>query len=158
MFAPCNCQSVILKTRFSDWYLVHALGLIGWMPRNHIDQWSLIPVIAWRCHYESLLESSRNHDDVIKMETLPRYWPFVREFTGPRWIPHTKAMWQFLDAMWHHQGQAIIWTKYGVLMIRALGTKFSEVWIDIEHFHTRKWNWNCRLQTVGHFFGLDASV
>ena len=32
------------------------------------------------------------HDDVMKWGHFPRYWPFVREFTGPRWIPHTKAM------------------------------------------------------------------
>ena len=31
------------------------------------------------------------HDDVIKWKHFPRYWPFVREFTGPRWIPRTKA-------------------------------------------------------------------
>ena len=31
------------------------------------------------------------HDDVIKWKHFPRYWPFVREFTGHRWIPLTKA-------------------------------------------------------------------
>ena len=42
------------------------------------------------------------HDDVIEWNHFPRYWPFVRgrEFTGPRWIPHTKAsdaeLWWFL--------------------------------------------------------------
>ena len=42
------------------------------------------------------------HDDVIKWKHSPLYWPFVRcgEFTGPRWIPHTKAsdaeLWCFL--------------------------------------------------------------
>ena len=40
------------------------------------------------------------HDGVIKWRHFPRYWPFVREFTGPRWIPHTKAsdaeLWCFL--------------------------------------------------------------
>ena len=39
-------------------------------------------------------------DDVIKWNHFPRYWPFVREFTGPRWIPRTKAsdaeLWCFL--------------------------------------------------------------
>ena len=32
-----------------------------------------------------------NHDDVIKWKHFPRNWPFVGEFTGHRWIPHTKA-------------------------------------------------------------------
>ena len=40
------------------------------------------------------------HDDVIKWKHFPRYWPFVREFAGPRTIPHTKAsdaeLWCFL--------------------------------------------------------------
>ena len=31
------------------------------------------------------------NDDVIKWKLLPRYWPFVWEFTGHRWIPLTKA-------------------------------------------------------------------
>ena len=30
---------------------------------------------------------SKRHDDVIKWKHFPRYWPFVREFTGHRWIP-----------------------------------------------------------------------
>ena len=38
------------------------------------------------------------HEDVIKWKHFPRYCPF--EFTGPRWIPHTKAsdaeLWWFL--------------------------------------------------------------
>ena len=28
-----------------------------------------------------------DHDNVIKREHFPRYWPFVWEFTGHRWIP-----------------------------------------------------------------------
>ena len=32
-----------------------------------------------------------SNDDVIKWKYFPRYWPFVREFTGHRWIPRTKA-------------------------------------------------------------------
>ena len=30
------------------------------------------------------------HDDVIKWKNFPRNWPFVREFTGHRWILLTK--------------------------------------------------------------------
>ena len=32
-----------------------------------------------------------NHDEVIKWKHFPRYWPYVWEFTGLRWIPRTKA-------------------------------------------------------------------
>ena len=40
------------------------------------------------------------YDDVIKWKHFPRNWPFVRKFTGPRWISRTKAsdaeLWCFL--------------------------------------------------------------
>ena len=40
------------------------------------------------------------HDDVIKWKHSPRYCQLCGEFTGPRWIPHTKAsdaeLWCFL--------------------------------------------------------------
>ena len=42
----------------------------------------------------------KHHDDVIKWKHFPRYWLFVGEFTGHRWIPLTKAsdteLWNFL--------------------------------------------------------------
>ena len=31
------------------------------------------------------------HDDVIKWKYFLHYWPFVRGFTGHRWIPRTKT-------------------------------------------------------------------
>ena len=40
------------------------------------------------------------HDDVIKWKHFLRHWPLCGEFTGDRWIPHTKAsdaeLWCFL--------------------------------------------------------------
>ena len=39
----------------------------------------------------------RIHDDVIKWKHFPRYWPFVREFTGHRWIPRRKQVTQNFD-------------------------------------------------------------
>ena len=43
-------------------------------------------------------------DDVIKWKHFPRYWSFVREFTGDRWNPRTKAsdaeLWCFLWSAW----------------------------------------------------------
>ena len=32
-----------------------------------------------------------SHDDVIKWKHFPRYWPFVREIPGHRWLPLTMA-------------------------------------------------------------------
>ena len=47
--------------------------------------------------------------------------------------------------------QAIIWTNAGLLLIGPLGTNFSEILIEIQHFHSRKCIWKCRLQNGGHF-------
>ena len=38
--------------------------------------------------------------------------------------------------------QAIIWTNAGVLLIRPLGTNFSEILISIEAFSLKKMHWN----------------
>ena len=43
--------------------------------------------------------------------------------------------------------QAIIWTNAGILLIRPLGTNFSEILNKIDTFHSRK----CCLRNVGHF-------
>ena len=37
------------------------------------------------------------HDDVIKWQHFPRYWSFVGESIGDRWIPLTKPMTQSFD-------------------------------------------------------------
>ena len=46
------------------------------------------------------LWKKHSHDDVIKWNHFPRYWPFVRVFTGHRWIPLTQTidaeLWCFL--------------------------------------------------------------
>ena len=41
--------------------------------------------------------------------------------------------------------QAIIWTNAGILLIRALGTNFSEILSEI-HLHSRKCMWKYRLR------------
>ena len=44
------------------------------------------------------------HDDVIKWNHFPRYWPFVSGIHRSRWIPRTKAsdaeLWCFLWSAW----------------------------------------------------------
>ena len=59
----------------------------------------------WLTKTYTLLHFCWSHDDVIKWKHFPRYWPFVRGFTGHRWIPRTKAsdakLWCFLwSAPW----------------------------------------------------------
>ena len=46
----------------------------------------LCPITIHHCS-----EQKRMAWCVIKWRHFPRYWPFVREFAGPRWIPRTKA-------------------------------------------------------------------
>ena len=47
--------------------------------------------------------------------------------------------------------QAIIWTNAGILLIRTLGTNFSEILNVIHAFHSRKCIWKCRLRNAIHF-------
>ena len=42
--------------------------------------------------------------------------------------------------------QAIIWTNAGILLIRTLGTNFSEILGKIHSLHSRKCIWKCRLR------------
>ena len=41
--------------------------------------------------------------------------------------------------------QAIIWTNAGILLIRPLGTNFSEILIGIQTFSFKKMRWKCCL-------------
>ena len=52
--------------------------------------------------------------------------------------------------------QAIIWTIDGILLIRPVGTNFSDISIEILAFHSRKYVWKCRLRNGGHF--VSASM
>ena len=49
------------------------------------------------------------------------------------------------------QCQTIIWTNAGILLIKTLGTSFSEILSKIQIFHWRKCIWKCRLQNHAHF-------
>ena len=64
------------------------------------------------------------HDDIIKSKHFPRYWPFVGESTGHRWIRLRKAsdvdLWFFLSAPGQMVEQTIetpvIWVAIDVIM------------------------------------------
>ena len=53
------------------------------------------------------------------------------------------------------QCQAIIWTNAGILLIRPLGTNFSEIWIEMRTFSLKKIHWKCRWRNVVHFFSAS---
>ena len=46
---------------------------------------------------------------------------------------------------------AIIWNNAGILLIGPLGINLSEILIEIQTFHWRKYIWKCCLWNVGHF-------
>ena len=63
------------------------------IPLVYIDQQHRVPQ-STRGIILSLLGHIRSwqvHDDVIQWRHYPRYWPFVREFAGPRRIPLARA-------------------------------------------------------------------
>ena len=47
--------------------------------------------------------------------------------------------------------RTIIWTNAVLLSIGPLGTNFSEILINIQNFHSRKFIWKYRLRKDGHF-------
>ena len=50
--------------------------------------------------------------------------------------------------------QAIILTNAGILLIRILGTKFSEILSDIRTFWLKKYIWKCHLQNGLYFVSV----
>ena len=46
---------------------------------------------------------------------------------------------------------AINWTKAGVLLVRPVGTKFSESFHEIHNCRSRKYIWKCHLENDGRF-------
>ena len=78
-----------------------------WVMNNHYQMW----IAQGRCINMIRTPSKQwgvfdnvyiliSNDDIIKWEHFPRYWPLWGEFTGPQWIPLTKAsdaeLWYFL--------------------------------------------------------------
>ena len=50
--------------------------------------------------------------------------------------------------------QAIMWTNDGILLIRTLGTNFSDILSEI---HSRKRIWKCRLQNGVYLVSASMS-
>ena len=60
----------------------------------------VLMIFPWHGAISASLDLWKGYDDVIKRKHFPRYWPFVGEFTGHRWISRPKAcdaeLWCFL--------------------------------------------------------------
>ena len=50
-----------------------------------------------------------------------------------------------------NQHQAIIWTNADLLSMGSWRTNFSEIFIKLIHYHSRKCIWKCRLENGGYF-------
>ena len=73
-----TCDMYIISENKGDHHVITMMIFLFWKGIRVV-----VPVTATLSFY--------CHDDVIKWKPFPRYWPFVWEFTGPRWIPHTEA-------------------------------------------------------------------
>ena len=86
--------------QYQTWWLRWELGILT---RPYCCSTSLANLntmgkqITWIV-WEMMIASK--HDDIIKWNHFPCYWPLCREFTGHQWIPCTKAsdaeLWCFL--------------------------------------------------------------
>ena len=77
--------------------------------------------IVWLKH-----TNSASYDDVIKWKHFPRYWPFVRESTGHRWIPLTKASDAELRCFLWSAPQQMVWVN---------NKDAGELWRNRSHYY-----------------------
>ena len=89
-----------IATRFVMDVIIHACLDYKWKgPWRHQCLWYVI----WRMLdvWKAGIFNDLFCDDVIKWKIFSRYWPLLRESTGHRWIPLTKAsdagFWCFLQ-------------------------------------------------------------
>ena len=102
---PCpNFNGGLVKPHLVLWH--------GWgITPTEITDVKLFLAIVWIDLYRTLI-----HDDVIKWKHFPRYWPLCGEFTGHRWIPHTKA------------SDAELWCFFFICALNKLFSKQSWGW------------------------------
>ena len=112
------------------------------------------------------------HDDVIKWKHFPRYWSFVGEFTGHRWIPLTHAsdaeLWFFLFApeqtvskqsrrWWFETPSRLLWRHCNVM-----ADEISQYVVELSSVktpsHNRRKNsvWNMYGHLYTHLFANSA--
>ena len=90
-------------------------------------------------HIDALSSIIIEHDDVIRWNHFPRYWPFVRELTGRRWNPLTKAsdaeLWCFLICAWKkhwvNNRDAGDMRRHRAHYVSKKGTRFRSIKDDI---------------------------
>ena len=71
------------------------------------------------CFYSMKKNSVVRHDDVIKWKHLCVTGHLCGEFTGPRWIPHTKA------------SDAELWYDLSVYHLRSFWVRLCLLWVCV---------------------------
>ena len=85
------------------------------------------------------------HDDVRTRKRFPHYWPFVRGFTGHRWIPSQRASnAKFYCTIAVNLNKLLIkhsicsrWRSSNVTAMRGLGRWVTQVTIEIKETEHR---------------------
>ena len=102
-----------------------------------------------------LIESRRNHDDVIKWNHFQRYWPFVREFlvTGefPSQRPVTRSFDVFFDLCLNKQLSKQSWVWW-------FETPSRPLWHHCNAFTCRCVNWTPEYPMRNIFKTLQTEV
>ena len=71
---------------------IHALyESLGQQHHQYFNNKYIAQIYAYYVDFYPITQKKKEHDDIIKWAHFPRYRPFVREFTGHRWTPRTKA-------------------------------------------------------------------
>ena len=119
-------------------------------PVQHCLWWTICD-LQWNGMWKSLI-ITQWHGNTFRVTA-----PLWGESSDHQWIPIKK--WQLYRALIFSlklainngvssgRRQAIIWTYDGILLIRPIGTKFSEIWFEI---HSKKYIWKCRQYVNSH--------
>ena len=176
---PIRCQDICRPSDDQVWILEGAWRVDSFRPGDtHMRQWSgslLVQVTACRLSDTMMTSSNGNIFRVTG--------PLCGEFTGPRWIPHTKAsdaelgcfLWSTptkhlrrlngwvnkckagdLRRIRPHYDVTVMQRRIhgGVPCIEPSATNFREVSIEIHNVASRKFIWKCGLYNYQSIFLL----
>ena len=108
--------------------------------------------VALNTNFVALSDFMWCHDEIF----LIRYWnrPHVLTQWGRVahiYVSRLPIIGSDNDLSSHGRRPAIIWTYAEILLIEPLGTKFTELLIEIHAFHSWKCIWKCCLRNGCHF-------
>ena len=110
-----------------------------------IINWTLGNKLDWNSNQNVIILFNKTYlkNIVFKLATILS-WPECVDFSLTHWGRVTHICVAYLTIIASDNGlspsrrQAIIWTNARILLIRPLGTNFSEIWIEIHTFSFKK--------------------